>query len=176
MNLSDIATFASIVSSAAVAISLVYVALQVRQAEKNQRALMQQGRADRAWDGAFRVSDPAISAMWNKGMRTPEALTEDELDQFVSICRAAHLSGEDSFLQHRAGLLDAAAYRSFVAGLKAYHAASPGLRAAWRLSSHQYGREYVAFMDATIASTPRAAPADRMALWKETLVEERSAD
>jgi len=176
MILSDIATMASIVSSAAVAVSLIYVALQVRQAEKNQRALMQQGRADRAWDGAFRVSDPAISAMWNKGMRTPEALTEDELDQFISICRAAHLSGEDSFLQHRAGLLEGAAYRSFVAGLKAYHASSPGLRAAWRLSSHQYGPEYVAFMDAIIASTPRAAPVDRMVLWQETLVEERSAD
>jgi hypothetical protein len=173
MSLSDIATVASIVSSAAVAVLLVYVALQVRQAEKNQRALMQQGRADRAWDGAFRVSDPAISAMWNKGMRTPEALTEGELDQFISICRAAHLSGEDSFLQHRAGLLDSTAYRSFVAGLKAFHASSRGLRAAWRLSSHQYGPEYAAFMDAIMASTPHAAPVDRMALWKETLVENR---
>jgi hypothetical protein len=34
----------------------------------------------------------------------------------------------------------------------------------------------VAFMDATIASTPRAAPVDRMVVWKQTLVEERSAD
>jgi hypothetical protein len=45
MILSDAASIASIVGSAAVALSLVYEALQVRQAEKNQRGLMQQARA-----------------------------------------------------------------------------------------------------------------------------------
>ena len=50
MALTDIATVSNIVSSAALTISLVYVALQVRQAEKNQRGLMQQGRANRLHD------------------------------------------------------------------------------------------------------------------------------
>jgi hypothetical protein len=167
LTLSDVATLASIVSSAAVALSLVYVALQVRQAERNQRALMQQGRADRAWDGAFRVADPAISALFYKGMRTPIDLSAEELDQFLSICRAAFLSGEDSFLQHKSGLLDEIAYASFVAGLKGYVAGAPGLRAAWRLTSAQFGAEYAAFMDAVLSSTPRTAAVSLLAQWKE---------
>lgn len=169
MNLSEVSTLASIVSSAAVALSLVYVALQVRQAEKNQRALMQQGRAGRAWEGALRVADPALSVVFNKGMRRPQDLSADELDQFLSICRAAFLSGEDSFLQHKSGLLDRTAYASFVAGLRGYVAGSPGLRAAWRLTSQQYGPEYVAFMDAIMHSTPRAGEADALGRWKDVV-------
>lgn len=170
MTLSEVATFASIVSSAAVALSLVYVALQVRQAEKNQRALMQQGRADRAWEGAFRVAEPALSATFYKGMRRPEDLSAEELDQFLSICRAAFLSGEDSFLQHKSGLLDRTAYASFVTGLKGYLAGAPGLRAAWRLNSSQFGVEYVAFMDGLMRSTPPSAvAANPLARWKEIL-------
>ena len=169
MTLSDVATLASIVSSAAVALSLFYVALQVRQAEKNQRALMQQGRADRAWEGAFRVADPALSAVFYKGLRSPDNLSADELDRFLSICRAAFLSGEDSFLQHKSGLLDRTAYASFVAGLRGYVTAGPGLRAAWRLTSRQFGAEYVEFMDEVIRSTPRTAEVDRLAKWKEVV-------
>ena len=174
MNLSDGASIASIVSSAAVAASLVYVALQVRQAEKNQRALMQQGRADRAWEGAFRVADPTLSILFYKGMRRPQDLSSGELDQFLSICRAAFLSGEDSFLQHKSGLLDPTAYASFVAGLRGY-AAAPGLRAAWRLSSSQYAAEYAAFMDATIRSTPRAEAGDPLAQWMDVVQSEAAS-
>jgi len=172
MTLSDAAALASIVSSAAVAASLVYVALQVRQAEKNQRALMQQGRADRAWEGAFRTADPAVSGLFSKGMRRPEELSTDELDRFLSICRAAFLSGEDSFLQRKSGLLDRTAYDSFIAGLKGYVSAAPGLRAAWRLTSNQFGPEYAAFMDQIVESTPRTAQTDLLARWKDIVLSE----
>ena len=43
MNLSDVASIGSFVSGVAVLVSLVYLSLQVRQTERNQRALMNQG-------------------------------------------------------------------------------------------------------------------------------------
>jgi hypothetical protein len=75
MALTDIATVAGIVSSAALTISLVYVALQVRQAEKNQRGLMQQGRANRLDMMLLQMAEPQISSIWIKGSQTPESLT-----------------------------------------------------------------------------------------------------
>ena len=45
MSLSDLASLGSFVSGVAVLISLIYLALQVRQTEKNQQSLMQQGQA-----------------------------------------------------------------------------------------------------------------------------------
>jgi hypothetical protein len=148
MNLSDAASAAGIVSSAAVAVSLVYLALQVRQAERNQRGLMQQGRADRVSDYQMRVSaDPALSNIAAKGHFTPEQLTLEEFEQYANYCRAAFLSGEDSFLQHRAGLLDDAAFHSFAEGAR-LAMRRPGYRAAWRVSSGQFGPAFVAYMDA----------------------------
>jgi hypothetical protein len=167
MTLSDLASIGSFVSGMAVMVSFVFLALQIRQGNRNQRALMQQGRAGRAWEGAFRVADPALSAVFYKGLRRPLDLSADELDQFLSICRAAFLSGEDSFLQHKSGLLDRTAYDSFVAGLRGYVAGAPGLRAAWRLTSAQFGAEYAAFMDAIVRSTPHAAAGDPLLQWKQ---------
>src|SRR5579862_4809924 len=50
MTLADLASIGSLISGVAVLISLIYLALQVRQAEKNQRALMNQGTAARVSD------------------------------------------------------------------------------------------------------------------------------
>jgi hypothetical protein len=43
MTLSDLASIGSLVSGVAVLVSLVYLSSQVRQTEKNQRALMESG-------------------------------------------------------------------------------------------------------------------------------------
>jgi hypothetical protein len=118
MTLSDLASLGSFVSGMAVMVSFVFLALQIRQSNRNQRALMQQGRAGRAWEGAFRVADPALSAVFYKGLRRPDDLSADELDQFLSICRAAFLSGEDSFLQYKSGLLDRTAYGSLARSMR----------------------------------------------------------
>jgi hypothetical protein len=75
------------------------------------------------------------------------------------ICRATFLSGEDSFLQHKAGLLDKPAFDSFVTGAHSFFA-SPGLRAMWRLSSGQYGGEFREFITLIVDQTPVARDAD----------------
>lgn len=177
MTLSDFASAAGIVSSAAVAVSLVYLALQIRQAEKNQRALIQQGRADRASDAALRLADPQLSRVWQKGRHTPQDLTLEELDQFLMMCRMSLLSAEDSFLQHRAGLMEEVAYASFVAGVRSLSATLPGLRAGWRMSRTQYGAEFAAFMDDIMDNIVSATPGpnvDRLDQWRTAVQQDRS--
>src|SRR5690349_18974284 len=115
MSLSDLASIGSLISGMAVLISLVYLGLQVRQAARNQRALMQQGRADRVANACLALAEPGLSLVYNKGLRG-EDLTPEELEQFVLLCRAAFLSGEDTFLQHLSGHFDEVAYESVVAG------------------------------------------------------------
>jgi hypothetical protein len=173
MTLSDAAAAAAIVSSGAVALSLVYVAVQIRQAEKNQRGMMQQGRADRASDAALRLADPTLGPVWQKGRRAPEDLSLEELDQFLMLCRMNFLSAEDSFLQHAAGLMDKTAYASFVAGVRTLSATFPGLRAAWLMSRSQYGAEFARFMDAIVAAGG-APSGDRLAQWRTAVEHVRS--
>lgn len=154
MSLSDFSTIASLISSAGVAISVIYLALQVRQAESNQRALMQQGRATRAHDASLRLAEPQFSAVFNKTARAPKELAPAEIDQYMLICRAAFLSAEDSVLQYKAGLLEETAYQSFLAGLWGLFGQSPGMRAAWPLSAHQYGPDFAAVMNEAARHRP----------------------
>ena len=158
MTLSDLASVGSFVSALAVLISLIYLALQVRQAERNQRALMQQGRADRVSGNCLKMAEPGPSHVYGKGSSGDEGLTAEQFAQFMMMCRAGFLSGEDSFLQHLSGQLGDAPYRSYVAGARSLFA-QPGLRAAWRLSSQQYGNEYRKFMDGILNET-RVGQAD----------------
>jgi hypothetical protein len=171
LTLNDIATVAGIVSSAALTVSLVYVALQVRQAEKNQRGLMQQGRANRVDTSLLHIAEPQMASVWTKGSRTPESLAADELERFLMMARATFVSGEDSFLQHKAGLLDEIAFRSFSSGVRGQLAASPGMRAAWRLLAHHFGPEYAAFVDGHMAAAMGQPAPDRMKLWAAALSE-----
>jgi hypothetical protein len=174
MSLTDLAAIASVISSAAVAITLIFLALQVRQAEKNQRAMMQQGRADRVSAQALQVaSNPQFSVLFNKGMQRPEELTREELDQFILLLRGLFLSGEDSFLQHQAGLLDKAAYRSHVAGTRYMLSAWPGLRAGWRLMAGQYSEAFQRFMNDIVGEVPSARARDWMTQWTAILQAEK---
>jgi hypothetical protein len=169
MTLSDMATVGSIVSSVALTISLVYVALQVRQAEKNQRGLMQQGRANRLTSDLMQLADPELASIWVRGLQRPESLEGEELERYLLLCRAAFISGEDSFLQHRAGLLDESAFRSYTAGTRGQLSGSRGLRAAWALLSHQFGAEYVAYISEQLGHARPQPAQDRAQQWREAL-------
>jgi len=172
MTFSDLASIGSLVSGVAVLISLIYLSVQVRQAERNQRALMQQGRAARVCDSTLRVAEPAMSEIFRRGNAGDESLTVEQLHQFTLMCRAGFVSGEDSFLQYLSGQLDEAAYRSYVAGVRSIFAA-PGMRAMWRMNSQQYGEEYRRFMDGILDGIRPDLPWDQPARWVGALRAEK---
>jgi len=105
MNLADLASIASIVSSAAVAVSLLYLGLQVHQNTKHTRALIHQGRSQRAVGVHLNFAEPHMAEAWLKAegrVPTPEEISRR---QFWLLGIAYDLSWEDTFLQHEMGLL-----------------------------------------------------------------------
>ena len=110
MSLSDLASLGSLVSGAAVLGSLIYLALQVRQADRNQQASIRQGRTTRAVDLLLAQLEPGVANAWRRGLEAPDELTETELGQFLSLCRAQFHHVEDAFYQHEEGLLHDAAF------------------------------------------------------------------
>src|SRR5580698_7996644 len=105
MRLSDITTLAGIVSAVAVVISLLLLHRQLRQAHKNQRALIQQGRAGRSAEIAMRLVSTDFAEAYHSCMSGDTEIPETQLVQFIGYCRAVFLGAEDSFLQHCEGLL-----------------------------------------------------------------------
>src|SRR5581483_5881123 len=173
MSLEQIFYVSQSIAALAVIASLLYLAQQVRQAERVQRATMQQGRADRTSQASLAVAAPELARVLQKGMAGDESLTRDEFAQWMWMCRALFLSGEDSFLQHQAGMLSDAAFASYVSGVKFYFL-MPGLRAAWKLSEGQFGSNYRAFGNKMLAQTKRTSQnADAYAAWRDLLTAER---
>src|SRR5215472_15316035 len=103
MSLSDLASLGSVVSGFAVLISLIYLALQVRQTERNQQASIRHSRATRAVDLQLALADPGLANVTIRANLDSEALTELELRQFLSLSRAVFFHFEDSFYQHEEG-------------------------------------------------------------------------
>jgi len=165
MTLSDWSAIAGIFSGAGVAISVIYLSLQVRQAERSQRALMQQGRATRAADHAFILAQPDFAGLFNKGARAPQEMSIEEIDRYMLVCRAALLAAEDSVLHYRAGQLSEEAYAGFVAGARGMVGRSAGLRAAWRLTGMNYSPALRALMDDAVSTAKPVSAAELQAAW-----------
>ena len=79
MSLSDLASLGSVVSGFAVLISLIYLALQVRQTERNQQISIRHSRVSRTVDLHMALADPIVAVAWLHGLGTPPELTQTEL-------------------------------------------------------------------------------------------------
>src|SRR5215469_16964974 len=106
MSLSDLASLGSFVSGVAVLISLIYLALQVRQNRKHTEAQISQSRTyagmqrqDLQW------SDPAIADLMLRGARGDKDISELDVLRFRFLSTNTFLMLEDEFRQHAAGLI-----------------------------------------------------------------------
>ena len=183
MSLSDLAALGSFVSGFAVLVSLVFLYFQIRQvnaqvkqAEKNQKAAIRHSRINRLVELNTGCMDASIADAISKGLSGAEDISLTQLRQFRTYM-VSHVSHfEDSFYQRQEGMLDDAAFATFVGGVKA-SVSRPGYRAGWNLLGGKRADEFAKFMEAQFAQTPLARSTDDLAEWKDALaaVNARSA-
>jgi hypothetical protein len=174
MSLSDLASIGSFVSGFAVLISLIYLALQVRQTERNQQISIRHSRASRTVDLHLALADPAAADAWLHGSASPQQITQTELGQFTNLCRALFFHFEDSFYQREEGLLNDAAFETVVAGARLI-SRSPGVRAAWRIARPNFGGRFLDFMDGVVAGSAAEPPVDlSLEAWRAAFAAEAS--
>jgi hypothetical protein len=173
MTLSDLASIGSLVSGFAVLVSLVYLGVQVRQSERSQRALVQQGRAGRMVDMFIRLAEPATNRTISRFMSGDESVSSDEFSQFRLLFQAMTYSQEDTFLQHKLGLIKDDEFDGFRERMKGFFAA-PAARAIWRQTRSSHGAEFRAFLDDVVRESRSTPPSDPMEDWKEALAAEKA--
>jgi len=174
MSLSDLASLGSFVNGVAVLISLIYLALQIRQTKRNQQIAIRHTRASRIVDLQLALADSGVANAWLHGSASPQELTQTELSQFTNLCRALFFHFEDSFYQREEGLLNDDAFETVVAGAR-LSARSPGWRAAWRIARPNFAGRFLAFMDEVVAASAVEPPVDlSLAAWKVAFASEAS--
>src|SRR5215469_17016584 len=87
MTLSDLASIGSFVSGIAVLVSLVYLAIQVRQNTRNLRAQTAVSHYQMVAHLDEMVADPRYLDAFDKGTRGDRNLNRDEFLQFACLMR-----------------------------------------------------------------------------------------
>lgn len=174
MSISDLAGIGSLISGIAVLISLVYLALQVRQAEKNQRSLMNQGAVTRGNSSLALFAEPGLSDLYARAIAGETEFTSGDVYRLQTVMRISLLSLQDHYVQHRAGLIDQITYDNISSGVHRLFSREV-FRALWADARLGYAQELRALVDGFVTNTPLAEPVDLGAQLKARIAEMRGA-
>jgi hypothetical protein len=173
MSLSDLASIGSFASGVAVVISVAFLALQMRQANANQKSLMQQGRSARTVDILMKMSEPVLSQTI---VRAFDDASDDAAGVFAfyAFACACFWNYEDSFLQLRAKTLDSRGWAMDELTLRGLFA-NPAYRAAWRMARAGMHGDYRDYLDKLMSEIRPSEPRDVAQAWRAYFNEERAS-
>lgn len=173
MTLTDLASIGTLISSVAVLISLIYLALQVKVTEKNQRAMINQGVLTRTVDMVKWNADPHISDLVTRVFSGETEFSAEEINRLRLIMRVRLSNFQDAYLQRHLRLSDEITYENASIGIKLLMA-QPVFRSMWRRHRDTYAAELIEIVDQLIRDTPLTPPADSVAQYKSDLAAVRS--
>jgi hypothetical protein len=174
MSLANLAAIGSFVSGIAVVFSFIFLALQVRQANQNQRSLIQQARTSRNVEILLKMADEQISELLAKAESEPAGLSPEKIWSFYGFVGAVFWSYEDSYMQYNAGTLHAGSWQSDVATLERI-LAYPSFRVIWRMVRDGMIGGYRDYIDAVMSKVPADTSARYSDFFAAYLAEELSA-
>ncbi|HTU00007.1 MAG TPA: hypothetical protein VMF58_18300 [Rhizomicrobium sp.] len=174
MSLSDLANIGSFVSGIAVLISLVYLAVQVRQASKATLASMHEARAA-AINTYLQplASDPVLLDVVLRANAGDTSLNRLESWRYFYVWYPMVSGYEEQFYQHKGGTVDDAHHKSLVS-VMTWRCQEPGFRAAWSIVGPSFGSEFVVFVGAIMAKVKGQPLPDFVDGWKAACENERS--
>jgi len=170
MTLSNLSSIIGVISGLAVLASLVYLSLQVRQTERNQRALMNQGVINRISENLRWSTEPHIVELLTSVEAGKTQFTAEELFKLRFRLRNLLFNSQDVYVQHKNGLLDQITLDNSLIGIRSLLVV-PVYRALWKLHRETYAPEWIAYIDKLIEETPLAKPTDAVAQFNSTLAE-----
>lgn len=173
MTLATLVNIGSLISSVAVLISLVYLNRQIRQGALNQRSKMDRGRSQQVGEWLQYIAQPEVAALVLRGHAGDPTLTTLECHRYLWTMYPLILHFEDSYYQHRDGMISDAQYASIIGHLKS-RCPSPGFRATWQHVRARFPPDFAAFVDGLMRETPASIDAD--AEWTERWRERAAAE
>lgn len=140
MTLQDLGGIGEFIGGIAVVISLVYLAVQIRQNTKSVRTSTYQAILDSSRsDTELLLVHPHLERVYRVGRRNPEKLNDDERPLFRMLVAQLLLSSESLFLQHQQGAIDSDYWQRRQQTLRGL-LSQPGVRQWW--AGREAPREY----------------------------------
>lgn len=172
MTLSDFAAVGGIVSSLAVLVSLVYLSIQIRQAEKNQRAALNQGYINRVTDYLRWYAESPLNELRARVVKGDTVFTAEELQSMHMALRVTLLSAQDAYVQHKAGLADDMTFDNSMRNVRNGWLNQPVYRVLCRQQLPNIAPEFAGVLENMLRETPVTKPHDIVSLFQAGLAAE----
>lgn len=167
MTLSDLADLAEIVGSVAVVVSLVYLAVQVRQNTHSVRSATLQANTA-LWNSIIStLADPGSVEAYAAGLTGQKDISPVIYTQFFLHCRRIFVAFEDQHFQFRQGILDKETYKGYERSISEQFLAFQGFRIWWEQSKNVFSPQFVEYIDDLISRTEAAEPDKFYKQWQE---------
>ena len=107
MSLEDLGNIGEFVAAVAVVVSLIYLAVQIRQNTRSVRAATHHSSARSATEtqNLFAQSND-LARIFRIGSREPEELAEDERQRLDAMLLSIFMWYEDTFFQYQQSMID----------------------------------------------------------------------
>ena len=154
MSLEQLGLIADIVGAIAIIVTLVYLAIQVKDSARASRSAAVTD-ATTAMQAFYQElgSDSATSRLFLEGLRNPDALSEEDRFQYLMMMHSCYLGFQRSFFLAREGTLDVALRDSIGTAMHAVNHL-PGIHLYWRQRKGYFQPEFVEWVEDLLARQP----------------------
>lgn len=150
MNLDLLASLGEFIGGFAVVISLVYVAIQVRQNANATRTENYARILDRFSAAQARLSqDPELEELFSRGMADVSQLSPNERSRFSWLWYEAFGVMEFLFHAEQDGTIPAGVWDRWSMTLRSW-LAGPGVQSWWHAHPTPFSRDFTEYVDATL--------------------------
>lgn len=167
MDLQTLANLGEFVSGVVVVVSLVYLAVQVRQNTQSLRTENYSRVLDRVSSMQSQLSrESSLTTLFSKGVVDPSSLSPEQRIQFTWCAYEAFGAFEFMFHQSRSRAIPEEVWERWSA-TTAWWISFPGIRAWWAAKPAPFSASFSAFVEACIRDNPVDVAAARR--WQEFL-------
>jgi len=154
MTLEELNYLAEIIGGAAVVISLIYVAMQVRQNTQAVRLSTVHNVTEefRDWNKDI-AGNEGLAAIFLKGMQFPSEVEGIEKLRYNCFLYSIFSAYENAYVQQKAGALDLDEWNGIKQSITDF-GKLPGMQSYWNERKHWYGENFRQFMDTQVMSVP----------------------
>ena len=159
MDLARIVALAEILGTIAVVVSLIYVAIQIRQnTHTTKLATGQNLSRDYREAIAPLYSDPHLAKIYLSGMNGIQSLTNEDRFRAYVFTQCYYRTLENAYYQYQNGAVDDYVWEAFISNMQ-FSKDTAIQKAFWRDRQHIFSEEFRAFYNDLPAADPQIAVA-----------------
>lgn len=137
---SKLSSIAEIISSIAIVITLVYLAIQTSQnTSAIQASSRQESLNNELWYLEIQINNPWMI----RGTDEDKNLSKDQINQLRNMSIALFRMRENLFFQYKNGVIDKESWESYQTTFVRFLKTIPSMRNTWNITSQSFNKEFV---------------------------------